>query len=93
MRCRLHTGVCGAALPCNALCAACGLCRVFGLHQPDGHTEVVWQGEGAVAPQSEDAEQAQGQGGCVLVARALLFCRLQPFQEMCMAAIIGDCEL
>ena len=61
---RVHTCVCGPALPCDALCAARGLRGLLRLHQPDGHAEVVWQGACAVAPQPAHPEQAQGQRGC-----------------------------
>lgn len=61
---RLHPGVCGPAIPCNAIRAPRGLRSLLGVHKPDRHAQVVWQGEGAVAPQPAHPRQAQGQGRC-----------------------------
>lgn len=61
---RLHSGVCGAAVPRDALRPSRGLRGILGVHQPDRHAQVVWQGACAVAPQSAHPGQAQGQGGC-----------------------------
>lgn len=55
---RLHPGVCGPAVPRNAIWGTRGLCGIVGVHKPDGHAQVVWQGEGAVAPQPAHPRQA-----------------------------------